>query len=76
MVGNLITEGEEHNPARMPDEERHVLCGQVLRGDDEISFVLPVFIIHNDDHLSLAEIFQCGGDGGEGHSEASRRVGA
>lgn len=43
----------------MADHEGHFGRGDVLRGDDEIAFVLARFVVENDDEFA-------GGEGGDG----------
>jgi hypothetical protein len=40
----------------MPSHEIHGLGRHVLRGDDEIAFVLTIFVIDKDDELPLRDV--------------------
>src|SRR5262245_13049489 len=37
-------------PARLADHEVDGLGGDFLRGDDDVAFVLPVLVVHENDH--------------------------
>lgn len=39
----------------MPDEPSHLLLGNLARGNDQITLVLPPFVIHHNDKVTLGE---------------------
>jgi hypothetical protein len=56
-VGSRLRHGGAHDAGGVPDEERHLLLGHELRGDDEVTLVLAVRVVDDHDQASLG---QCG----------------
>jgi hypothetical protein len=66
--------GHRHadNAARVADHERHRLRRRVLGGHDEVALVLPVLVIHDDDHAPGAQLREDLPQGAQGGSGAGR----
>src|SRR5690606_33995054 len=50
-------EGKTDQAARMGGHEVHVLRADHVGGDDEVTLVLAILVVHEDDHLALTDVF-------------------
>ena len=48
-----------HDAPAFANKEIDDFRSDLLSGGDKIAFVLAVFIVHNDQHFPLTEVFQC-----------------
>ena len=58
FLGAADGDGCAEHAAAVAQHEVHLLGGYHLGSCDEVAFVLAVFIVHDDDELSLAEVGQ------------------
>ena len=58
MLGPLFGDGQAYQPAGMPGKKGNVFRRSHVSGDDEVAFVLAIFVVHHKDHLSLTKIFE------------------
>lgn len=68
-------EREAHVSARDTEHERDSLGRDELGGEDKVAFVFAVFVIGEDDHLAIAEVFEDFLDGGKGGGFGGGRSG-
>ena len=78
MFESLLGEGEaDQAPAKL-GHEVDGFRRNLFRRQHEIAFVFAVFVVHNHDHPSRANFFDCGGDIGEwgilGHGQIVARM--
>jgi hypothetical protein len=67
MVGAFSRERETYPPARFADHEVDHLRGDQLRGANEITFVLAILVVGDDDQLTGLDIGYCLFDSSELH---------
>ena len=51
----LVGEAHADNAAAMTNKHGHLRHGKVLRAEDQVTFVFPVFVIHNANTAALAQ---------------------
>jgi hypothetical protein len=56
LLDPLRRERQTNQPTRMLGHEIDGLRGDFLRRDDEIAFILPVFVVYQDDELALLNV--------------------
>lgn len=62
----IFWEAEAHVAERVLEHEGDVFGRGELGGQDEVAFVLAIFVIGEDDHFACAEIGEAVFDWGEG----------
>ncbi|KAF1053240.1 MAG: hypothetical protein GAK43_01527 [Stenotrophomonas maltophilia] len=56
-LATLTGHGHAHQTTGVLDHEIDVFGAGALGGHDQVAFVLAVFVIHEDDHLALTDVF-------------------
>ena len=56
-------DGRADETARMRRHENNVFRRDFFRRADEIAFIFAVFVISDDNHFAVADVFDCGFDG-------------
>ena len=57
QLAALTGHGHADQAASEAGHEVDVLGGDAFRGDDDVAFVLTILVIHQDDHLAGADVF-------------------
>ena len=66
MIEPFFGHGQADQAASVLGHEVDGFGSDLFRGEREIAFVLAIFVVHHDDHAPGADLFNRGGNIGEG----------
>ena len=58
LLGSILGDGSTEDTSPIAHHEVDLLWSHLLCGDDEVTFILTILIIYDDDELSLTEVLE------------------
>ena len=58
LLGSILGDGSTEDASTIAHHEVDLLWGHLLCCDDEVTFILTILIIYDDDELSVAEVLK------------------